>query len=78
MKYCVKTAGPGTAMRGAKVSVHLFTYGRLHVTYKERVLALAAYGTYPVPASAVDEKTLDARVDAIVPAARTADAGCQR
>jgi transposase len=72
-KYCVKTNGPGTAMRGAKVLVHHFTDGRLHVTYKERVLALTAYGTYPVPDAAVDEKTLDTRVDAIVAAAHAAD-----
>jgi transposase len=72
-KYCVKTSGPGTAMRGAKVLVHHFTDGRLHVTYKERVLALTAYRTYPVPDAAVDEKTLDARVDVVVAAARTAD-----
>jgi hypothetical protein len=72
-KYCVKTSGPGTAMRGGKVLVHHFTDGRLHVTYKDRVLALTAYRTYPVPDAAVDEKTLDARVDAVVAAARTAD-----
>src|SRR5450755_4522267 len=70
-KYCVKTSGPGTAMRGAKVLVHHFTDGRLRVTYKDRVLALTAYGTYPVPDPAVDEKTLDARVDAIVAAQKT-------
>jgi len=74
-KYCVKTSGPGTAMRGARVLVHRFTDGRLHVTYKERALALTAYGTYPVPDAAVDEKTLDARIDAIVAAAPAADAG---
>jgi len=71
-KYCVKTSGPGTAMRGAKVLVHHFTDGRLRVTYEERVLALTAYGTYPVPDAAVDEKTLDARVDAIIAAQNTA------
>ena len=76
-KYCVKTRGPGTAMRGAKVLVHHLTDGRLHVTYKERVLALIAYGTYPVPDAAVDEKTLDARVDAVVAAAHAADARSQ-
>ena len=41
-KYCVKTSGPGTAMRGAKVLVHHFTDGRLRVTYKDRVLVLTA------------------------------------
>jgi hypothetical protein len=76
-KYCVKTTGPGTAMRGAKVLARHFTDGRLHVTYKERVLALTAYGTYPVPNTAVDEKTLDTRVDAIVAAAHGADARSQ-
>jgi transposase len=70
-KYCVKTSGPGTAMRGGKVQVHHFSDGRLHVTYKDRVLALTAYGTYPVPDAAVDEKTLDARVDIVVAAARS-------
>jgi hypothetical protein len=71
-KYCVKTSGPATAMRGAKVLVHHFTDGRLRVTYKDRVLALTAYGTYPLADPAVDEKGLDARVDAIVAAHRTA------
>jgi hypothetical protein len=71
-KYCVKTSGPGTAMRGAKVLVHHFTDGRLRVTYKDRVLVLTAYGTYPVPDAAADEKTLDARVEAIVAAQKTA------
>ena len=28
-KYCVKTLGQGTAMRGAKIAVHHFTDGRL-------------------------------------------------
>lgn len=67
-KYCVNAQGPGTAMRGAKVQVHGLADGRLHVTYKERVLACTAYGSYPVPAPAEDEKTLDVRVDAIVAA----------
>lgn len=69
-KYCVKTAGPGTAMRGARVTLHHFADGRLRVYYKERPLAFTAYGTYPVPDPAEDEKTLDARVDAIVAAQR--------
>jgi transposase len=76
-KYRVKTNGPGTAMRGAKALVHHLTDGRLHVTYKERVLALTAYGTHPVPDAAVDEKTPDTRVDAIVAAAHAADARSQ-
>jgi transposase len=69
-KYCVKTQGPGTAMRGAKILVHRFTDGRLRFSYKDRVLTCTAYGTYAVPDPAEDEKTLDARVDAIAAARR--------
>ncbi len=69
-KYCVKTQGPGTAMRGAKIVVHRFTDGRLRFSYKDRVLTCTAYGSYAVPDPAEDEKTLDARVDAIVAARR--------
>jgi hypothetical protein len=65
-KYCVKTQGPGTAMRGGKVLVHHFTDGRLRCFYKERVLSCTAYGHYAVPDPAEDGKTLDARVNAIV------------
>ena len=71
-KYCVNVAGPGTAMRGGKVLVHRLVDGRLHVTYKDRALRLTAFGSYPVPDPAVDEKTLDARVEAIVAAQETA------
>lgn len=70
-KYCVKTQGPGTAMRGAKVTVHHFTDGRLRFFYKERALTCTAYGHYAVPDPAEDEKTLDARVNAIVMAQQT-------
>jgi len=73
-KYCVHTPGPGTAMRGGKVVVHRLIDGRLHVTYKDRVLRLTAYGTYPVPDPAADEKTLDARLEAIIAAQQTAQA----
>jgi transposase len=69
-KYCVKTQGPGTAMRGVKIAVHRFNDGRLRFSYKDRVLTCTAYGTYAVPDPAEDEKTLDARVDAIAAARR--------
>jgi hypothetical protein len=36
----------------------IFADGHLRVTYKDRVLVLTAYGTYPVPDAKVDEKTL--------------------
>ena len=70
-KYCVKTQGPGTSMRGGKVMVHQFADGRLRFSYKERALTCTAYGTYPVPDPAEDEKTLDVRVEAIIAAQRT-------
>jgi hypothetical protein len=73
-KYCVNTGGPGTALRGVKVMVHHFADDRLRVMYKDRVLALTAYGTYPVPDAAADEKTLDACVDAIVAEGKPAGA----
>jgi transposase len=67
-KYCVKTRGPGTSMRGGKVMVHQFADGRLRFSYKERVLTCTAYGTYATPDPAEDEKTLDVRVEAIIAA----------
>ena len=73
-KYCVNTGGAGTALRGAKVIVHHFANDRLRVIYKDRVLSLTAYGTYPVPDVSVDEKTLDARLDALVAAGQPAAA----
>ena len=72
-KHCVKTQGPGTAMRGAKIAVHHFADGRLRFSYKDRLLTCTAYGTYAVPDPAEDEKTLDARVDAIAATRRRFD-----
>ena len=69
-KYCVKTQGPGTSMRGGQIPVHRFTDGRLRFSCKDRVLTCTAYGTCAVPDPAEDEKTLDARVDAIAAARR--------
>jgi len=69
-KYCVKAQGPGTALRGVKIAVHRFTDGRLRFSYKDRVLSCTAYGSYAVPDPAEDEKTLDARADAIAAARR--------
>ena len=71
-KYCVRTAGPGTALRGAKVTLYHFVDGGMAVHYKDRILPVTAYGTYAVPDPAEDEKTLDARLGAVL-AARSAD-----
>lgn len=67
-KYCVKTAGPGTSLRGVKVTLHHFISGGMTVHYKGRVLPVTAYGHYPVPDPAEDEKTLDVRLDAVIAA----------
>ena len=55
-KYCVKTSGPGTALRGAKVTLHHFVGGGMTVHYKDRMLEVTAYAHYPVPDPAEDEK----------------------
>ena len=65
-KYCVKSSGPGTALRGVTVTLYHFVEGGMEVHYKDRVLPVTAYGTYPVPDPAEDEKTIDLRVDGIV------------
>lgn len=80
-KYCVKTNGPGTALRGAKVTLHHFIGGGMTVHYKGRVLPVTAYGRYPIPDPAEDEKTLDVRLDAVIAAGRaglqpTTPSGC--
>jgi hypothetical protein len=69
-KYCVKTNGPGTALRGAKVTLYHFVAGGMAVHYKDRVLPVTAYGSYPVPDPTEDEKTIDVRMETIVAAAR--------
>ena len=70
--YCVKTSGPGTALRGARVTLHHHMDGSMRVHYKDRILACTAYKTTPVVSEAEDEKTIDARVDRLVAAAATA------
>ena len=69
-KYCVRTRGPGTALRSAKVTLQHFIGGGMTVHYKDRVLPVTAYGSYPVPDPAEDEKTIDVRMEAIVASAR--------
>ena len=71
-KFCVKTSGPGTALRGATVTLYHYADGRMGVHYKDRVLACTAYGTYAIPSPTEDEKTLDLRIEAIVAAQQAA------
>ena len=69
--YCVRTDGPGVALRGAKVTLLHFMDGSLGVRYKDRVLATTLFKTRPRPGPLEDEKTIDLRMAAIVAAART-------
>jgi transposase len=64
--YCVKTTSPGTALRGARVSLLHYLDGTMQVRYKDRTLACTAFHATPVPAAVEDEKTLNARVDALI------------
>ena len=67
--YCVKTTGPGTALRGARVTLLHFQDGAMRVDYKGRTLACTLVRTRPGPRQSEDEKTLDARMAEIVAAA---------
>jgi transposase len=72
--YAVKTEGPGTAMRGGKITLYHFMNGTMRARYKGKWLTCTAYKTRGMPAAAEDDKSLNARMDAVV--ARTkADAG---
>lgn len=66
--YCVKTNGPGTALRGARVTLLHFQDGAMRVDYKNRTLPYTLFRTNPGPGPAEDEKTLDARMAAILAA----------
>jgi transposase len=65
-KYCVRTNGPGTALRGAKVTLHHSVSGGMTVHYKGRILPVTAYGHYAIPDPAENEKTIDARVNTVI------------
>lgn len=69
--YCVKTAGPGTALRGARVTLLHFQNGAMRVDYKTRSLPYTHFKTNPGPGPAEDEKTLDARMAQIVAVSST-------
>jgi hypothetical protein len=65
--YCVNT-GPsaGIALRGSKVVVRHYLDGRMDVLFKDRLLAVTRVRGLPRVSPLADDKTLDARVDAIV------------
>ena len=66
--YCVRTNGPGTALRGARVTLLHFQDGAMRVDYKSRSLPYTHFKTNPGPDPAEDEKTIDARMAQIVKA----------
>ncbi|NCC21338.1 MAG: DUF2493 domain-containing protein [Alphaproteobacteria bacterium] len=47
--YGVKTSGPGTALRGAKITLLHRLNGSMEVRYKDRVLGVTAFKTRPAP-----------------------------
>ena len=68
--HCIKTQGPGIALRGAKVTVRRYLDGRMDVVFKERVLPFTTVRRLPRVSAIEDDKTIDARVDALVAQAR--------
>jgi transposase len=79
--HCVRTNGPGIALRGAKVTLLHLMDGAMLVRYKNRALACTRVKSLAAPGPAEDEKTIDIRVNAIVlaqkrPSSLTSLQGC--
>jgi transposase len=70
--HCVKTSGPGIALRGVKVTLLHLLEGQMRVRYKNRSLSCTRVRPLPTPSPAEDEKSLDVRVDALVAARKAA------
>src|SRR5580704_7855904 len=64
-RHCIRTSGAGIAMRGAKVVVRDFLDGGMDVVWKDRILPHTTFRRLPGATAVEDDKTLDARVDAI-------------
>ncbi len=77
-RYAVKTAGPGMALRGAKVTLLHLLDGTLRVRFKDRDLAFTPFKTLPAPQPVEDDKTLDARLDAVIARNRQSPTGSSR
>jgi uncharacterized small protein (DUF1192 family) len=72
--HCIKTTGPGIALRGARVTTRHFLDGTMDVVYKDRILAYTTVKRLPGAAAIEDDKTIDARLDRIVRATQRAPA----
>jgi transposase len=70
--HCVKTRDAGIALRGARVTVRHYLDGRMDVVFKDRLLPYTTVRKLPRAAAVEDDKTLDARVDAIIARQRQA------
>src|SRR5208337_2983396 len=68
-RYAIRTQGPGTALRGAKVTLLHMLDGTLRVRFKDRDLAFTPFKTLPVPPPVEDDKTLDALIARNAPSA---------
>lgn len=68
--HCVKTSGPGIAMRGARITLLRLPDGSMRLRCKDRDLQYTQVKSSPRPSPAEDEKTIDARLDAIPAAPR--------
>ena len=64
--HCIRTTGAGIALRGARVTTRHFLDGTMDVVYKDRILPYTTVRRLPGATPVEDDKTLDARVDAIV------------
>lgn len=64
--WCVRTSGPGIAMRGATITLLHYANGEMKARYKDRPLAFTRIRGLPTPDPGEDEKTIDARLDAII------------
>jgi hypothetical protein len=70
--HCVKTSGPGIAIRGAKIMLLQLPDGSMRLRYKDHDLQYTKVKSSPRPSPAEDEKTIDARLDAVLAARRDA------
>lgn len=66
VKYAVDTKGPGLAMRGARITLLHLADSSMRARWKDRELSFTAYGATGVPVAIEDDKTIDARLDAII------------
>jgi hypothetical protein len=64
--HCIRTREAGVALRGARVTVRHYLDGRMDVVFKDRVLPYTTVRKLPQAAAVEDDKTIDARVDAIM------------